>query len=377
MSNSLVSSDDLFADTRMSFGEHLEELRQRLWRAIFGFGVILLGVFTLDFLGYLSGTSFGVARPMSDVITWPVQQELESFYDRRVKRVLAELEKDPSQKANRPTPFVKKVLWRAQVEAVVRGESADVLRGFPTPGRKPGEGEVRVGPEDLIHLWMSDEEPLREAALRQEAERRVGRRPTLVALGLAESMMVYFKVGMVCALVLGSPWIFWQLWSFVAAGLYPHEKRPIYVFGPFSLLLFLAGVLVCQFLVMPRAVEALLWFNEWLDFEPELRLNEWLGFAIWMPVVFGVAFQTPLVMLLLDRLGILTQAAYRQWRRGAWYLLAVVAAVITPSVDASNMIFLWVALVILYELGIFLCQLASHRRPRLVEEPILSEEIDG
>jgi sec-independent protein translocase protein TatC len=215
---------------------------------------------------------------------------------------------------------------------------------------------------------MSDNEPLREAALRQEAERRVGKRPTLVALGLAESMLVYCRVGVVCAVVLGSPWIFWQLWAFVAAGLYPHEKRPVYVYLPFSLGLFLAGVLLCQLFVMPKAVEALLWFNEWLDVEPELRLNDWLSFAIWMPLIFGVAFQTPLVMLFLDRLGLLTLASFRRLRRLAWFLLAVAAAVITPSVDATNMLFLWTALVVLYEAGIGLCLLASRRRVGLGDD---------
>src|SRR5206468_4210814 len=160
---------------------------------------------------------------------------------------------------------------------------------------------------------------------------------------------------MVCGIVLGSPWILWQIWSFVAVGLYPHEKRPIYVYLPFSLGLFLSGVLVCQFLVLPKAIEALLWFNEWLDWEPELRLNDWLGFAVWMPVVFGVSFQTPLVMLLLERLGLLSVAGFRRKRRLAWFLMAIFAAVITPSTDYISMLYLWLPMGCLYELGIWLC----------------------
>src|SRR5207302_9524384 len=125
-----------------------------------------------------------------------------------------------------------------------------------------GADERRITEEEIYQLWVRQEEPLRESALGQEAQRLVGRRPTLVRLNRQEGMLVYFTVAMVCSLVLGSPWIFWQIWSFIAAGLYPYEKRPFYVYLPFSLGLFLAGVLVCQFLVLPKAIAALLWFNE-------------------------------------------------------------------------------------------------------------------
>ena len=67
-------------------------------------------------------------------------------------------------------------------------------------------------------------------------------------------------------------------------------------------------MLLCQFGVIPRSVEALLWFNEWLDIAPDLRLSEWLALAIWLPVIFGVAFQTPLVMMVLARIGIMSVA---------------------------------------------------------------------
>src|SRR5262249_11275201 len=174
-----------------------------------------------------------------------------------------------------------------------------------------------------------------------EARQIVGRRPALSTLNVQEAFVVFFKVAIVTGFVLASPWVFYQIWSFIAAGLYPHEKRYVNVFLPFSLGLFLVGVLVCEFLVMPKAVEALLWFNEWLGLEPDLRLNEWLGFAIWMPVIFGLSFQTPLVMLFLERIGLFNVEAFRGKRRIVWFLMAIFAAVITPSTDAFSMLFLW------------------------------------
>jgi sec-independent protein translocase protein TatC len=124
---------------------------------------------------------------------------------------------------------------------------------------------------------------------------------------------------------------------------------------PFSLFLFISGVLICQFMVMPKAIEAMLWFNEWLGLAADLRLNEWLSFALMMPLVFGVSFQTPLVMMFLHKVGIVTVETFRGRRRIAWFLMAVFAAVITPSVDAFSMLFLWVPMGALYELGILLC----------------------
>jgi sec-independent protein translocase protein TatC len=122
-----------------------------------------------------------------------------------------------------------------------------------------------------------------------------------------------------------------------------------------SVALLIIGIVMCQVFVMPKAVEALLWFNEWLGFEPELRLSDWISFAIMMPLVFGLSFQTPLVMMLLNKIGILDVDVFRRHRRVSWMVMAIFAAVITPTVDPFSMLFLWVPMVALYELGIYVC----------------------
>jgi sec-independent protein translocase protein TatC len=119
--------------------------------------------------------------------------------------------------------------------------------------------------------------------------------------------------------------------------------------------LFLAGVFLCQFIVLPGTVRALLAFNEYIDVDPDLRLNEWLSFAIIMPLVFGVSFQTPLVMFVLNRVGIFTAAQYASKWRIAMFLLAAFSAVITPSPDAVTMLYLFVPLFGLYLLGVAVC----------------------
>ena len=141
----------------------------------------------------------------------------------------------------------------------------------------------------------------------------------------------------VLRVVIASPWIFYQIWSFISAGLYPHERAYVYRFLTPSIGLFLTGVLMCQFLVLPGAVRALLGFNMWIDMDPEIRLNEWLSFAILLPLVFGVAFQTPLVMFILNRLGMFGWEDYWSRWRYAVIILAILSALLTPTPDAVTM----------------------------------------
>ena len=171
---------------------------------------------------------------------------------------------------------------------------------------------------------------------------------------MQEGFVVYFKVTLICSIILASPWIFYQLWAFIAAGLYPHEKRYVHVYLPASLGLFLLGVFVCQFLVLPGAIKALLGFNNWVDFDPDLRVNEFLSFAIVLPLIFGVSFQTPLVMLFLERIGVFTVDDFKAKRKIAILVIVVAGAVLTPGQDPFSQCLLALPMIFLYELGILL-----------------------
>ena len=114
-------------------------------------------------------------------------------------------------------------------------------------------------------------------------------------------------------------------------------------------------MLLCQFVVLPGAVKALLKFNEWLGFDPDIRLNEWLGLAIILPLVFGISFQTPLVMIFLNRIGMFTAQDYLTKWRHACIILAVFAALITPTPDVVTMLYLFLPMFGLYLLGIVIC----------------------
>ncbi|HWG46379.1 MAG TPA: twin-arginine translocase subunit TatC [Gemmataceae bacterium] len=379
--------DDFFSETRMTFGDHIEELRIHLWRAIAGFAVALF-------------LSFFIGKAAVDFITAPVKQQLRAFYNRRVEKTMKDLQNDPNlMKVNEPTGFIKVYFRRDQLQAVLKNEPAEKIDQIKRPllvgdekkteesstldkliGRtgdkeKPKDDEEIVKMSDLVGLWMSHGEPLKETGLLQEATRIVGDFDSMATLNVMEAFMVWFKVCMVCGFILGSPWIFWQIWMFVAAGLYPNEKKLVHVYLPVSLGLFLAGVLLCEFLVIPRAIEALLWFNEWLGLKPDLRLNEWLSFAIFMPLVFGLSFQTPLVMLFAARLGVVNADTFRNKRRYAWMGLAVFTAIITPTPDALTMMFLLVPMCLLFELGIWLIKMTPNEPDLDADVPDSSEEM--
>ena len=358
-------SDDFFSDTRMSFGDHIEELRVHLIRAIAGLVVVLLGGFALDGLGQAIGNdNVGLGRPMTKVIVDPVESMLKDFYDRRHFKAQARIQAAEDERPD--AAEVRRI--QAKVDAdggsllSLSSQERRMLLGAPTEmpvimpleplakalglNKPPGQKEVELNV--LVY-------PARLNNLSKRGDSLTGDTAYVKTLSVQEAFVVYFKVSLLCSFVVASPWVFYQVWSFVASGLYPHERGYVYKFlGP-SLGLFLAGVLMCQFLVLPAAVKALLAFNSWIDLDPDIRLNEWLGFALLLPLVFGVSFQTPLVMFFFNRIGTFTAADYWAKWRIAIMVIAVFSALITPTPDAVTMMYLFVPMFGLYVLGVLVC----------------------
>jgi sec-independent protein translocase protein TatC len=327
MSNSFEAPDpeDMFSDTRMSFGDHIEDLRSHLIRALKGFVIgMILGIWPLGHYVF-------------EIIVEPVQTQLYEFAKRKYDREWEKAEARREIEGKKPENLELKISFHKQQLAKAVGIK-------PNPDDADGLVVMDVQIEDPRQLFNKVHQDHLDVI-----------RPTMVTMHITESFLTYFWIAILTGLVISSPWVFYHLWMFIAAGLYPHEKKLVNVYLPFSLILFLGGVCVCQFLVMPRAISAMLWFNEWLGLGADLRLNEWLNFALMMPIIFGVCFQTPLVMMFLHRVGIVPLQSYREYRRAAWFVMAVLAAVFLPTPDAYSLIFLWLPMVGLYEFGILLC----------------------
>src|SRR5262249_53183496 len=146
----------------------------------------------------------------------------------------------------------------ANEAAVAKALAAYLAKRFPQPkpGDEPDNGWVPL----TLRLY-----PVDHALIVQEADRIVKKADELKIFKITEGIMIYLEVSLICGLVLGSPWIFFQLWSFVAAGLYSNEKKLVHVYMPFSLGLFLCGVFLCEFFVIPQAIRFLLDFTAWLN----------------------------------------------------------------------------------------------------------------
>ena len=183
-----------------------------------------------------------------------------------------------------------------------------------------------------------------------------------ITLNVQEAFMTYLKVALVGGVVFASPWIFYQVWLFVAAGLYPHEQKYVYVFLPCSLVLFMGGALFCFFLVFPFILHFLLSFNDWLEVTPQIRLSEWISFAVMLPLLFGISFQLPLVMLFLERLSIFDATVYREKRRVATLVISIISMLLTPA-DPASMVMMMMPLILLYALGSWLCRYMASRNP--------------
>jgi sec-independent protein translocase protein TatC len=358
--------DDIFDTSRMSFGDHIEALRSRLLKALYGLAFCLLIGFVLDWVGkeVLHTDNFGIGIPMMKVITEPVESQVRNFYIERNEKSKAKV-KDVSRTTEDEIKPIREKLAKANGDRTVLDEDEKKkLLGYPvdTLIHIPTKAFVDAGmtlndPKQTEITVTVKVYPGQISTLSEDGVAAVGSRKYLTTLSAQEAFMVYFQVSLLCGAVLASPWIFYQVWAFVSAGLYPHEKRYIHLFLPISVLLFVGGVLLCQFVVLPGAVKALLGFNGWVDLDPDLRLKEWLGFALILPIVFGVSFQAPLVMFFLCRIRLCTHKTFLSYWRAAVFILAVFAAVITPTPDVVTLLYLYVPMLGLYFVGIGVCYL--------------------
>ena len=179
----------------------------------------------------------------------------------------------------------------------------------------------------------------------------------LQTLGPTENVITYFRVALLSGAALAMPVIVYQLLAFVVPGLTKVEQRWIIISVPFTAVLFAAGILFAWLILVPAAIDFL------ANFETDIFLNEWtareyISFVVSIAFWIGVSFQTPLVTFILAKVGLVTPGFLASNWRFAVVIVAVVAAIITPTVDPFNMALLMLPLLALYVLSILLAMLA-------------------
>lgn len=195
---------------------------------------------------------------------------------------------------------------------------------------------------------------------------------SVIYTGVTEAFFTYLWASLYLGIFIASPFIIYQVWAFVAPGLYMREKRAVLPFIFISIFFFLAGAAFAYYAVFPFAFKFLLSFGAG-TLKPLPSAKEYLSFATKLLLAFGIVFEFPTVLLLLSRLGIVTAEFLRQYRRYAILGFFVLAAFITPP-DVVSQLLVAVPLVFLYEFSILLVKLIGG--PRKGGEEIQEEDAE-
>lgn len=479
-------NEDLFENTRMSFGEHLEELRKVLVRALYGLAIgVVIGMFFADEVVFWLKTP--LTRAIADFNITQAQDRLRTQYggvipleyqtvldDRLLapRRILVDPDQwirpaenasgEPHSLSLPEAKFTPQKWSPSDGAAAARMLSAarEALAGDTTAGSDQAAqcpeiwNSLSVEEQSQIAQWASAErladadlaafadilnaaaqrasfadhpafaarfsgEPqpglfsASEAISLRDTKAQLGRassdveaaplrtrlnqwliwgalaprlpRPDLPlmeiviwessevsvqSLAATEAFMIWMKAGLVLGLVIASPWIFYQLWLFISAGLYTHEQKYVYVYLPISLGLFFAGAGLAFFFVFDPVLKFLFQFNANMGIDPQPRIGDWMSFVLLLPLGFGIAFQLPIVMVFLNMMGIFTIANYLEKWRVAVLVIFIISMILTPA-EPISMILMAIPLTLLYFLGIGLCKwLRVNRNPyRRVYEP--------
>lgn len=285
---------------RMSFGDHLDELRSRLIKALIAVGLAILAVMP---------------------------------FKTAVQEVIIE-------------PY--RVQWRRGFESYVQQLE-----------KQAANGEL-VG-EDPGVLYLQNCRKFHDAIL-GGTFRWTPNLPTLTgypvpynlfATGGLEDIMSYMWASFVFALVIAAPVVVWQAWAFIAAGLYQRERRLFYRYFPFTMGLLIAGVLFGYFVALPFSLAFLIGMMDPTQVTAMLSIGQFLTLLFAMTGAMGLVFQLPLVMVALQKVGLVSHRAFvKNWRMTV-LILFVIAAIFTPP-DPVSMLLMAAPMLLLYGLGLLL-----------------------
>lgn len=328
-------TDDLFDRSAMTFGEHLEELRKTLLKAMVW---LLLG--TIVGLIFAERVVLYVKRPIEQALRKSSISEAKSQFEK-------------SQGFEPPEKLLSLMSEHHVFPEVVLIDPVDEQSiALPATATEPGaapnlETALSMEPWSLITA---------ESIVRLRPRVTWRKMSTnLQALSATEPFTTYLKASLLTGVVLGSPGIFWHFWQFLAAGLYPFERRQVYWYLPLSLTLFLSGTLFAFYVLLQLVLGFLISYSVNIDVDFTLRLNEYMSFALLLPLGFGLAFQLPVVMLALNRFGVIPIETYiAQWRM-AVLAIAFLSMILTPA-EVITMLGMFIPLTGLYFLGIALCR---------------------
>ncbi|MBW7901564.1 MAG: twin-arginine translocase subunit TatC [Rhodocyclaceae bacterium] len=179
----------------------------------------------------------------------------------------------------------------------------------------------------------------------------------MVAIGVVTPFMVPIKVTMLVAFVIALPFVLYQVWAFVAPGLYAHEKRVGVPLIVASTVLFLLGMAFCYFFVFGQAFKFIASFAP-KSITPAPDIEAYVSFVMTMFLAFGVSFEVPVALVVLVKLGLVTIEKLKEWRSYFVVFAFIIAAIVTPP-DVVSQLALAIPMCLLYELGIIFARFVS------------------
>ena len=195
----------------------------------------------------------------------------------------------------------------------------------------------------------------------------------LIFTGLPEAFFIHMKIAFFFSLLLTTPYTLFEIWRFVAPGLYSNEKKLAVPFVCYSTILFVAGVLFGYFIALPPAFTFFVSFST--DFlKPMISFREYLSLTLALLLAFGLCFELPVFMFFLAKLGVVNDKMLSKQRRYAILLIFILAAVLTPSPDVVSQLLMAIPLMVLYEASIVLVKFARKPKPASDERDATQEE---
>lgn len=188
----------------------------------------------------------------------------------------------------------------------------------------------------------------------------------LYVTGIFDGLFLQLKLSFIVGVIISSPVWLYQFWAFIAPGLYARERRWAYWFVGAAVPLFALGAVFAYF-AMTRGLQFLLGLVP-SNVDPIITITTYLSYALAMLLIFGLAFELPLVLILLNLAGVLTHARFRKWRRVIIFAVFAFAAVATPSPDPLTMLLLAIPCVVLVEIAEVFTWLNDRRRARVPQE---------
>lgn len=165
------------------------------------------------------------------------------------------------------------------------------------------------------------------------------------------------QITFIIALILTFPVLLYQLWAFISPGLYEKERRVTLSYIPLSVALFLLGISFSYFILFPFVIDFMGRLSNDLNIQQMIGINEYFRFLLQLTLPFGLLFQLPVVIMFLTRLGIINPAFLAKVRKYAYFVLLVIAAIITPPEIVSHLM-VTIPLFILYEISIIVSRFA-------------------